>query len=380
MKNNKWTKLLVMAAIVLTGAKVHAQNESYTLNGTMGKLAAPAKAYLFYGNTSGGIDSATFNKGTFIFSGILDQPRQAMLYISKTGAGPQSSENGYILFFLEPGCLKVRISGSVENGKVWGGPINAGNNQLNTTLQKNNAAFKKLRAAYSAIAPGQKNSKEIRDSINKESDKRIAERKSIYLAFIKKHPASMMSLFALKSYQLPVANVNEVEPIFNILSANVRASLAGQRYAAELARMKHLEIGAIAPDFTMPDTSGNAISLHDYRGKYVLLDFWASWCAPCRADNPNVLKVYNSYKDKNFTVLSISLDNVKSSWLNAIHQDHLPWTQICDLKGYDPVGITQLYAIHGVPQNFLIDPDGKIVDKSLSAVDLPYKLKAILNK
>ncbi len=301
-----------------------------------------------------------------------------MLYISKTGKGPASSEAGYFVFYLEPGKIFVKIADSLQNSLAAGGPVNSDNNQLNIMLQKNNAQLKKLRMLYYATSPEQNNFKEIRDSITKQQDQLIVERKSIYLAFIKKHPGSMMSLFALKNYQLPVAHVDEVEPIFNLLSANVRESVAGQRYAVEIARMKRIEIGSVAPDFTVPDTSGKALSLHNYKGKYVLLDFWASWCAPCRADNPNVLNAYNAYKDKNFTVISISVDNIKDSWLNAIHTDHMPWAQISDFKAFNPGGIAQLYAIHGVPQNFLIDPSGKIIDKSLSAFDLTDKLKKIL--
>ncbi|MDP9077073.1 MAG: AhpC/TSA family protein [Bacteroidota bacterium] len=378
MEYKTWFTVLITAAIALAGIKAHAQNESYTLKGTMGRLQPPAKAYLFFGSAAGAkTDSATFHNGKFNFSGTLDQPRQAVLYVSKKGAGLASSEDGSVVFYLESGNIYIRIPDSIQNAAVLGGPVNSGNNQLNKALRKNNAGLKKLRENYAAKSPQQMNVKGTRDSLTKQTDLLIAERKSIYRAFIKKHPASMMSLFALKSFQVPVANVNEVEPMFHLLSASVRMSLAGQRYAAELAVMKHIEIGAAAPDFFLPDTSGKVISLHDYKGKYVLIDFWASWCAPCRAENPHLLTVYSAYAKKDFAIISVSIDNAKNSWMNAIHEDRLPWTQVSDLKGFNPGGIAQLYAIHGVPQNFLIDPNGKIIDKTIQGTDLTGKLKKI---
>ena len=381
MKNRTWIKLIGIPIIFAAVINVHAQNINYRLQGTMDHLQAPAKAYLYYSNTSGKqIDSATFNNGSFTFSGVLDQPKPAVIYISKTGAGLASSEHGYVLLYLEQGSIYVKGTGSLEFAKVSGGPINTDNNKLNTLLTNNSAELKKITKAYAALSPGQNNLKEARDSIIKKSDELITKRKAIYLAFIKSHPASMMSLFALENYERPVANFADIEPIFNMLSADIRMSAAGRKYAAEISRMKHIEIGALAPDFTITDTLGKLVSLHDYKGKYVLIDFWASWCPPCRADNPNVLKIYNAYKDKNFAIVSVSLDNVKSSWLNAVHEDHLPWTQLSDLKGYNPGGIAKLYALDGIPQNFLIGPDGRIINRASFVTDLPGKLKNLLNQ
>lgn len=128
--------------------------------------------------------------------------------------------------------------------------------------------------------------------------------------------------------------------------------------------MKNIEIGATAPDFSMEDVDGNLVSLSSYRGKYVLLDFWASWCGPCRAENPYVLKAYNKYKDKGFDVLGVSYDypGMRDNWIQAIKEDKLEWTQVSNLLGWrDPT--VKLYNISGIPSPFLIDPEGKIVAK-----------------
>ena len=130
-----------------------------------------------------------------------------------------------------------------------------------------------------------------------------------------------------------------------------------------------LKAGSIAPDFSQPDTAGVAVALSGFTGKYVLLDFWASWCSPCRAENPNLVKAYEKYKDCNFTIVSVSMDDNKASWLKAVRNDHLPWVQLSDLKGAANEAV-KLYGIKTIPANFLIDPRGKILASNLRGEDL----------
>jgi len=150
-----------------------------------------------------------------------------------------------------------------------------------------------------------------------------------------------------------VPDLAKVETIFNTLSERVRISKDGRQYAGKLAVTKRTNAGVLAPDFTEPDTAGKPVSLHDYKGKYVLVDFWASWCAPCRAENPNVLKAYNKYKAKGFNVLGVSMDEAeaKDKWIKAIRADKVTWTQVSDLKGWENVA-GKLYGIEAILQNF----------------------------
>ncbi len=150
---------------------------------------------------------------------------------------------------------------------------------------------------------------------------------------------------------------------------------------APLEPLKHTAPGAMAPDFTQNDVNGVPVKLSSFRGKYVLVDFWASWCGPCRQENPNVVRVYNKYKEKNFTILGVSLDRqgARADWLAAIKNDGLNWTQVSDLK-YWSNAAAALFYVSSIPANFLIDPNGKIIAKNLRGDDLDEKLKEVLGK
>lgn len=138
-----------------------------------------------------------------------------------------------------------------------------------------------------------------------------------------------------------------------------------------------LSVGSFAPNFSLPDPEGNLVQLSDFYGKYVFLDFWASWCQPCRKENPDLVKIYDRFKNQNFEIVGIALDKKKDRWLNAVKSDGLEWPQLSDLKYFDSE-IIELYGIVNVPTTLLLDPEGKIIAKNLHASDLEKKLSELL--
>lgn len=198
--------------------------------------------------------------------------------------------------------------------------------------------------------------------------------------FARLHPAYFISLKALDATLLPVPeDIRVTEKLFNALDRKVRETPAGLELQREIGGYLKVSIGQEAPEFSAPDTSGTVVRLSAYRGKYLLLDFWASWCGPCREENPNVIAAYKKFHDRNFEILSVSLDQPgkRTEWVKAIQTDRLCWPQVSDLKFWKSE-IAKLYSIRSIPQNFLIDPKGKIVAANLRGDQLIQTLERLL--
>lgn len=203
------------------------------------------------------------------------------------------------------------------------------------------------------------------------------ELKTFAQDFFAKSTSPVVTLYALSSFQNTSANLGikgfskgEMTDIVNAAAAKFPAHVALQNVKKSMPSAK-------APDFSQPDVNGKSISLSSFKGKYVLLDFWASWCKPCRQDNPNVVKAYNEFKDKNFTIFGVSLDQNKEAWQQAIHQDGLTWTHASDLKFWSNEAAV-LYGVQGIPANFLIDPNGNIIAQDLHGEEIVRELRKVV--
>ncbi|SEM83268.1 Peroxiredoxin [bacterium A37T11] len=366
--------LLAFAPMVVFG------QQEFSVKGKVGQLGSPAKAYIQY---AGKLDSSAVNAGIFEFKGTIASPTRARVYLVHNGENIRQIQGGVDMadLYIEPGNVQITAADSLTNAKIEGGIANKDFQSLSVTKKAVNDKMKAVDAKYQAASDTDKKSETFINKLREEYQVAANEGKVVDLAFAKTHTSSPVSLDILNQYLSTEPLATVIEPAFNALSPALKDSEAGKATAKQIASLKATDIGAVAPDFSQTDTAGTPVSLSSFKGKYVLVDFWASWCGPCRGENPNVVAAFNKYKDKNFTVLGVSLDQPggKDKWLQAIKDDHLNgWTQVSDLKFWNNE-VAQLYGIRSIPQNFLIGPDGKIVGKNLRGEALDKKLKEILD-
>jgi peroxiredoxin len=370
-------KKLALLLVMLPGISAWGFGQEFKLTGTLKSFKPINQIYFSYTDGQTRVaDSTTVTNGTFQLKGHLAEPVVAFMSIKYVRKAGENVIDDVLQFFLEPTNMSLVATSSLKSAKFTGSKGQPDYEKISKLEKQYSPQLEKLlNKVSSAYKKGNRieaeNAKKSLDSFKQ------VYADQVYANFLDKNPNTPMGLYIVGLYKSFEPDADKVLAMFNKLPMDLQQLPSATVLKKSIETSQKTAIGKFAIDFTQNDTLGNPVTLSSFKGKYVLLDFWASWCHPCRAENPNVVKAFNKYKDKNFTVVSVSLDNNKDKWLKAIHDDGMPWTHVSDLK-YWKNDVATKYGINSVPQNFLIDPQGRIIAKNLRGEALEEKLAELI--
>lgn len=375
---------ILMIALLLTSCNKGEKKSGtgYVINGTAKGVYNGMRVYLKVADERGSQmsqDTAIVMDETFKFEGSVDYPQ--LWYLSVNNV------NGFIPIMIENNDITVDFNkDDIEASKVTG-------TKANEALSEYTRGFKVL--MDKRVGLGKKytttanpDEAATKTSLTQELAEVNTEIQNYPIDFLKKYNDNYFSLSLLENIlKNNPTEFKQIDSAYENLDSKIKNSLYGQIVATQINVVKQqneklavLNLGSEAPNFTAPDPDGKQVSLYDIRGKVTIIDFWASWCGPCRKENPNVVKVYNKYHDKGLEIISVSLDREgqKDKWLQAIKDDQLTWHHVSNLNYFnDPVALQ--YNIQSIPATYILDAEGKIVAKSLRGQALEDKIAEMLN-
>ena len=325
--------------------------DEFVINGDIKGYPEGTLIALLNGQTGQSEQTTTLQGGKFSFTGKMEVTNFKIILFN--------NQQPYITIFLDNS--NVKITGNKE------------------TIDKSIITGSKSHDAFAVFNQGLEPysrlyTQPLQDSDSADIDKAIAFAEK----FSATHTDAAITPLAILRFNQLADDIVRTEQLYNALTVEIKATEMGRYLFSQIDQeKKNAAGGALLGEFSQADTSGIQVSLASFHGKYVLIDFWASWCGPCRLENPNSVKAYQKYKNKNFTVLGVSLDKDKAAWLDAIKMDGLDWTHVSDLQGWGNAVAAQ-FKIQSIPQNFLLDPDGKIIGKNLTGMILDRRLRKVL--
>ncbi len=314
------------------------------------------------------IDSSAINNGLFTFKGKIEIPEMCYIQISDTLP--------YIRLFAENSEIQVDVHiDSLRNPKIHG---SASQDLLTAHNKRIQPYEEQLQETYDAY----KKAYQVGDTTNTRDlelkfDQIAEEQKKESLEFVKENSGSAVSPYLIWGTLAYDLNVDELETIFQELSPEIHNSIYVQQINEYILTLKKVDIGQSFTEIALPDTTGQIRKLSDLKGKLIMIDFWASWCGPCRRENPFVVSLYKQYKDKNFEIFGVSLDENKQKWEKAIIDDQLTWFHVSDLKGWESEA-GKIYGVRAIPHTVLINQEGIIIAKNLDREELRKKIEELL--
>jgi len=358
---------MAIAMVMLFSGMAMAQ--MFTIHGKIdGVTSGKAELAIREGRAMNVKFSSGIRDGEFTLTGKITEPD---FYYLRVG-----DVRGYIPLFLDNSKIEIKgASDKLAMAEVSGSKLHDQYAGLSKASQAVADKFKETIDAYNAAyqAKDEAKKKELEPAIDQYRD----ELNAAGMDYIKSLGSSPVAAYLLSQRVNQMDDPKEIEALASVFGEDMKDNKYLKTVLEIIPKKKITAIGEIAPDFTQNDVNGNPVSLSDFRGKYVLVDFWAAWCGPCRGENPNVVEAYKKFNKKGFTVLGVSLDQKKEDWLKAIEDDGLTWTHVSDLKYWDNEVALQ-YWIRSIPANLLLDKKGKIIAKNLRGEDLHTELKKIL--